>query len=184
MLLPALCALREHFASALAVSLGSHELLSKRGLSEEKMSLSGLQANNHSWTCWLAAPLQVLIGFVHPPLWPGAAPQPTVGCGFVQEIFSFLQNAGRARPGWDTGGYSPVTRGLQPSPLCSWPRTMAGSWQSLPGRGKVCMWCTRSPSPHSMNTSQASMGLSLGARVRHWDQQLHLAAQPWLGGLY
>lgn len=84
MLFPALCALREHFASALAVSLGSHGLFSRRDLFQENMSLSdSKQTTTHGRTDGLP-PLQVLIGFVHPPLWPGAALQPALGRGFVQ----------------------------------------------------------------------------------------------------
>lgn len=51
MLFPALCALREHFASALAVSLGSHGLLSRRDLFQENMSLSdSKQTTTHGRT--------------------------------------------------------------------------------------------------------------------------------------
>lgn len=158
-------------------------MLSKRDLSQEKMSLSRLQANNHSWACWLAAPTSGIDWVCAPPLWPGAASQPTLGCGFVQEISAAASCRMLAGPGLggDPGGYPAVTCGLQPL-LCAHGPEQWQSWQSLPGRGKVCPWCARSPSPHSMSMSQASMGLSLGARVRHWDQQFHLAAQPWLGG--
>lgn len=164
MLFPALCALREHFASALAVSLGSHGLLSRRDLFQENMSLSdSKQTTTHGRADGLP-PLQVLIEFVHPPLWPGAALQPALGCGFVQ-ISAAASCRMEDLAGWGYWGIACCH--MWPAALSSVPvaqnngRVLAvSSWE---WKGVHMMY--KKPQPHSMNVSQASMGLSLGARV-------------------
>lgn len=107
------------------------------------------------------------------------------GLWFCSRVFSCcLQDASRARPEW---GHWEITycdmwsAALSVIMAQNNGRVLAvTSWE----RKGVHMVYKKPESPQNEQEPSGLMGLSFGARVRHWDQQFHLAAQPCVGGLY